>query len=221
MAYSILTVQFDENIISVQYPDGSVVSASGGKAPQQTGTFIVTLKNGYVIDTVLSVNNDEPDELTETTFTYNSLNGDSITITSKIKEKILSYDITKSSKYKTLKAGSHTLQVKAKGNGIDKQDSELSSAVTFEKQALLFNITQTLTNVVEGDSDPNPVTIFENSTILMYYKASDNYVLPETISVSGAEYAWSINDGTKVGTCVLSNATDDVVITIIGEENII
>jgi hypothetical protein len=74
--------------------------------------------------------------------------------------------------------------------------------------AVQYAITASLTNCTGASG--NATVIEENGTATLTFAANDGYVLPESVTVSGATHTW---DATT-GTLVLSNPTADVVITI-------
>lgn len=71
-----------------------------------------------------------------------------------------------------------------------------------------FNIVTNLTNIIANSR--NPIAIEEDATAQLYFSAKDGYVLPSSITVTGAEYTWD----NETGELVLSDATEDVSITI-------
>ena len=75
-----------------------------------------------------------------------------------------------------------------------------------------YTITNVLTNV---SADPNNVNIINRgvSGLTLIYYANNGYTLPNSITVTGASYTWD----QSTGNLVLSNATSDVSVTIVGE----
>lgn len=72
-----------------------------------------------------------------------------------------------------------------------------------------YSINEVLT-YCESDPD-NPTEIVETKTATLLFTAATDYVLPDEITVTGAEYSWD----EETGTLVLSNPTADVYITIV------
>lgn len=85
-------------------------------------------------------------------------------------------------------------------------------SVTVAGIAISRTITATLTNVTAASG--NATTIATGETKTLTYTAADGYVLPDTITVTGATGIWNKDEGTLV----LSNPTANVTFTIAGVE---
>lgn len=105
-----------------------------------------------------------------------------------------------------LSAGEYTITVIAEAANI--ADSEPSEAVVYVIEPKIYDINIALDGCEA--SAANATSITEGSTTTLQFNAQDGYVLPETISVTGATYVWD----STAGTVVLSNPTGDVNITI-------
>lgn len=81
-------------------------------------------------------------------------------------------------------------------------------SVTIAGIAISYTITPTLTNVTAASD--NATTIATGETKTLTYTAADGYVLPDTITVTGATGVWNKDEGILV----LSNPTANVNITI-------
>ena len=75
-----------------------------------------------------------------------------------------------------------------------------------------YSITYNLTNV-SGDNS-NGVSITTKGAKTLKFTANKGYRLPEGVTVSGATSVWN----KETGTLILSKATGDVIVTIVGEE---
>lgn len=75
-----------------------------------------------------------------------------------------------------------------------------------------YTIAVNATNCVASSS--NPTTITEGLSASLVFTASNGYELPDSVTVSGAEYTWS----KSTGTLTLSNPTANVSVTIAGVE---
>ena len=143
-AIGTVTVVFDSHITKVENTYGSVttsgdtLSTSDAKNPE---TFIVTLENGYVINTVVLDNGDAEaygslGSIGETSFTvypgYGAIGG-TITITSKIPAPKQTIDVSTLSGWANLATGNHQITIKTKASGY--VDSAVSNAVTVSKAA--------------------------------------------------------------------------------------
>ena len=73
-----------------------------------------------------------------------------------------------------------------------------------------YKITYKLTNV----SGNNVTSITNNETKTLTFAANTGYSLPESVTVSGATYTWN----KETGTLILSKATGNVTVIIVGEE---
>lgn len=85
-------------------------------------------------------------------------------------------------------------------------------SVTVAGVAISRTITATLTNVTAASG--NATTIATGETKTLTYTAADGYVLPDTVTVTGATGVWNKD----AGTLTLSNPTGDVAFTIAGVE---
>ena len=81
-------------------------------------------------------------------------------------------------------------------------------SVTIAGIAISYTITPTLTNVTAASG--NATTIATGETKTLTYTAADGYVLPDTVTVTGATGIWNKD----TGTLILSNPTANVNITI-------
>lgn len=81
-------------------------------------------------------------------------------------------------------------------------------SVTVAGVAISRTITATLTNVTAASG--NATTIATGETKTLTYTAADGYVLPDTVTVTGATGVWNKD----TGTLILSNPTANVNITI-------
>ena len=75
-----------------------------------------------------------------------------------------------------------------------------------------YSITYNLTNV-SGDNS-NGVSITTKGLKTLKFTSNKGYRLPESVTVTGATSVWD----KKTGTLILSKATGDVTVTIVGEE---
>ena len=85
-------------------------------------------------------------------------------------------------------------------------------SVTVAGIAISYTITPTLTNVTAASG--NATTIATGETKTLTYTAADGYVLPDTVTVTGATGVWNKDEGILV----LSNPTANVTFTIAGVE---
>lgn len=85
-------------------------------------------------------------------------------------------------------------------------------SVTIAGVAISRTITATLTNVTAASG--NATTIATDETKTLTYTAADGYVLPDTVTVTGATGVWNKDEGTLI----LSNPTANVTFTIAGVE---
>lgn len=83
-------------------------------------------------------------------------------------------------------------------------------SVTVAGVAISRTITATLTNVTAASG--NATTIATDETKTLTYTAADGYVLPDTVTVTGATGVWNKDEGTLI----LSNPTANVTFTIAG-----
>lgn len=81
-------------------------------------------------------------------------------------------------------------------------------SVTVAGVAISRTITATLTNVTAASG--NATTIATGETKTLTYTAADGYVLPDTVTVTGATGVWNKDEGTLI----LSNPTANVTFTI-------
>lgn len=80
--------------------------------------------------------------------------------------------------------------------------------VKYYEEAQEYEITSNTTNI--SASQGNVTYIKQGGVVTLTFTANTGYVLPDTISVTGASYIWSKNSGTLV----LKNPTDNVTINI-------
>lgn len=83
-------------------------------------------------------------------------------------------------------------------------------SVTVAGVAISYTITPTLTNVTAASG--NATTIATGETKTLTYTAADGYVLPDTVTVTGATGIWNKDEGMLI----LSNPTANVTFTIAG-----
>lgn len=82
--------------------------------------------------------------------------------------------------------------------------------ITITAVRITYAITEKLTNVTKTGT--HPAFIAAGQTLVLTYTASDTYILPDTITVTGATSDWK----QSTGTLTLTNATGAVTITIVG-----
>lgn len=71
------------------------------------------------------------------------------------------------------------------------------------------------TNVIGATgSSSNPISIFDDGTVELTFKADAGYSLPDTVVVTGAAYSWN----KTTGKLTLSNPTEDVTVTVVAEK---
>jgi len=155
------TIIFDSHITKVKLVDNEWTTS--GQTIEQTAyssnDFVVTLQDGYVLETVMATNTFTITNLTETTFRIDPTNLEAtettITLTSKLATATKSYDLSTSSKWASLANGEHQVTVVAKADGY--KDSNASSAVTVPKsdpsETWVLNETLSFTNVVMFSAD--------------------------------------------------------------------
>lgn len=102
--------------------------------------------------------------------------------------------------------GTYNISVIATGTGYT--DSDSSNAV--EYNYAVYNITANLTNVTANASNPTTVSTVASSTLT--FTAKSGYNLPDSVTVTGAEFTWTKSSGTLV----LSNPTGAVSVTVAG-----
>lgn len=133
-----------------------------------------------------------------------SENAESYTIYEQISSSDWSEVTTTTATYASIDfdAGAHTMAVKA--TSTTKVDSALSNAVTVNA----YGISTTLTGVTGASG--NASKIYEGTSETLTFTADDGYTLPETITVTNAQYTWNN------GTLTLNNPTGNVTVTITG-----
>lgn len=200
-AYYSITINFDENIEKVEFDTtvNTIIWATSGEKYSIYGInnpFRVTLKDGYIIDTVTSdrigINN-----ITENTFkTLVDANG-TISITSKQATPTTG----------TIKFGSNAPTKYYLG---DKAvDRIYMGTVLLYKKAIVYTITVNLANCT-ANSD-NPITIEENGGAILYFTANDGYELPDGVELTNiTSYNWD----KTTGKLVLARPTGNVTIKI-------
>ena len=77
-----------------------------------------------------------------------------------------------------------------------------------------YTITTNLTNVENLGDNPTTIRRDGNNQKTLKFAPITNYLLPDTITVEGAEYTWTKSSGTLV----LNNPTSNITITIVGIE---
>lgn len=153
-----LYITFDSNITKVvikagDYTNEYATSDTSGIAnftyTNKTTEVTVTLKDGYILDSVTS--SGTISNKTDNSFTcdfYATSDAWTITLTSKLATTRLSYDLTKSAtNWANLTDGEHIIQIVAKGTGY--RNSALSSAVTFTKRTATAGETWVLNETIE------------------------------------------------------------------------
>lgn len=147
-----VTVVFDSHISKVENSYGSVTTSGSTLSTSDAinpETFIVTLEDGYIIDTVVLDNTDAEvygslGSISETSFTvypgYGAIGG-TITITSKIPAAKQTIDVATLSGWANLSTGNHQITVKTKASGY--ADSAASNAVTVNKAATPHSVSAT------------------------------------------------------------------------------
>ena len=123
-----------------------------------------------------------------------------------------SVDLSTLSGWSSLIDGSYSVTIVAKADGYS--DSEPSTAVSVDVVPT-YTITPELTNVT-GDSS-NPTTIQGGSTATLHFTANSGYQLPDSVTVTGATSSWN----KTTGTLTLSNPTDNVSFSVVGEPAVI
>lgn len=132
-----LNVTLDSGIESIHittpYEAVNTITSNGtyGSFNNKITTFVVTLKNGYIMDKML-VGTSEVTATSENTYEY-TFNIDEIAVsfTSKKATSQVSIDLTTLSGWGNVADGQHSIQVVAKADGY--KDSEKSTAVSFTK----------------------------------------------------------------------------------------
>lgn len=77
-----------------------------------------------------------------------------------------------------------------------------------------YTITTNLTNVENLGDNPTIIRRDGNNQTILKFAPITNYLLPDTITVEGAEYTWTKSSGNLV----LNNPTSNITITIVGVE---
>ena len=229
-----VTVVFDSHITKVENSYGSVttsgntLSTSDAKNPE---TFIVTLENGYVINTVVLDNGDAEaygslGSIGETSFTvypgYGAIGG-TITITSKIPAPKQTIDVSTLSGWANLATGNHQITIKTKASGY--ADSAASNAVTVNKKpAATLQYYGTATKLSVARRSLAATTVgnyalfgggykeFGMSTVVDAYDTSLTRTIPTALSVARESLA-----ATTVGNYALfggGEGTDDFIATV-------
>ena len=140
-------------------------------------TFTVTLDSGYVIDTVVFDNNDDPNingylgTISDTAFEVypgaGAING-TLTITSKVPPVKQTIDISKLTGWADLSSGDHNITIKTKASGY--LDSSSSNAITVNKAASGYSVTFlsggdfSRANVYDGQSATGSYTSLQTSS---------------------------------------------------------
>ena len=86
--------------------------------------------------------------------------------------------------------GKHIIQIIAMG--YDDLDSMPSAGVEITKSTV-YTITATLSNVTADSTNPNNIVAGGYATLI--FTAADGYKLPDTITVTGANYTWEQSTG--------------------------
>lgn len=183
------TIIFDSHITKVKLVDNEWTTS--GQTIEQTAypnnDFVVTLQDGYVLETVMATNTFTITNLTETTFRIDPTNLEAtettITLTSKLATATKSYDLSTSSKWASLADGEHQVTIVAKADGY--KDSNASSAVTVTKSASTYTLEAGTYKFVDNPSVPtNAITqsldfVSDNKTgteiqITKFFDSSDD-----------------------------------------------
>lgn len=145
-----LNVTLDSGIESIHMTTPNEINTtittngSYGSLNNTITTFVVTLKNGYIMDKML-VGTSEVTATSENTYKY-TFNTDEIAVsfTSKKSTSQVSIDLTTLSGWGNVANGQHSIQVVAKADGY--KDSEPSAAVSVEKATAGYTVTITEVN---------------------------------------------------------------------------
>ena len=138
-----LNVTLDSGIESIHMttPDeiNTTITTNGyyGSLNNRITTFVVTLKNGYIMDKMM-VGTSEVTATSENTYEY-TFNTDEIAVsfTSKKATSQVSIDLTTLSGWGNVADGQHSIQVVAKADGYE--SSEYSQAVKISKGNKLYS----------------------------------------------------------------------------------
>lgn len=82
--------------------------------------------------------------------------------------------------------------------------------ITVACTKITYSITENLTHVKK--SGTHPTSISKGKSVSLKYRVARNYKLPDTITVTGAQYDWLKN----LKTVILMNPTGNVTVTIVG-----
>lgn len=170
-------------------------------------TFEVTLNDGYVLDTVTLLGNEQQGTLkskTDNSFIITAGSGaiGNIALTSK--------QVTPTTG--TIKFGSanptkYYLENKA-------VDRIYMGTVLLYKKAIVYTITANLANCT-ANSD-NPITIEENGGAILYYTANEGYELPDGVELTNVgSYNWD----KATGKLVIARPSGNVTIKIVAKQS--
>jgi hypothetical protein len=205
---------FDENIQKIDLyldqngsPEGEITTSGGIKSNWNPGFPCyckVTLNSGYILDTIISKDNDSASKIsniTENTFKASNFPAGqttTITITSKKATSQVSIDLTTLSGWGNVADGDHVIQIVAKADGY--RDSEKSTAVSFTKGSSFTQVPVTLTNPFSSEiswgasnapfgriSNMDKTKIYSIQLTAEYFKTSITY-----LTYNGTQ--WVTND---------------------------
>lgn len=170
-------------------------------------TFEVTLNDGYVLDTVTLLGNEQQGTLkskTDNSFIITAGSGaiGNITLTSK-----QATPTTGTIKFGTVAPTKYYLGNKA-------VDRIYMGTVLLYKKAIVYTITANLANCT-ANSD-NPITIEENGGAILYYTANTGYELPDGVELTNVgSYNWD----KTTGKLVIARPSGNVTIKIVAKQS--
>ena len=181
-----LTVIFDNNITKVTTEDGDTEWTTSGTSDglfQGSGALIVTLSDGYELNTATSTRGTVTINKTYNSIEYSGITDDAtITLTSKAIATKKSVDLTTLTGWANLADGIHTIKLVAKGTGY--RDSEKSAGVEVTKAAVAYTDCLTFT----GETSEFTLSVGSNGA-----KEWDG-----TIYYSTDHNTWNVWDGTAI-----------------------
>lgn len=141
----------------------------------------------------------------------NSITGggvEEVATLSELKNKVTAANVGNYYLYKGTTTGQVT-------NG-DIYQIEADGAIKFVKSATAdLTITANLTNCHISSESPTTIKLLGNATLAV--SAERDFLMPYSITVTGASYTYTRDSGSLTGTITLKNATDNVTITIKAE----
>lgn len=210
-----VTINFDSNITKVVLTIDEQIyewTTSGQKSDYLAlfdgtdYTFEVTLNDGYVLDTVTLLGNEQQGTLkskTDNSFIITAGSGaiGNIALTSK--------QVTPTTG--TIKFGSAAPTKYYLGNKA--VDRIYMGTVLLYKKAIVYTITANLANCT-ANSD-NPITIEENGGAILYYTANEGYELPDGVELTNVgSYNWD----KATGKLVIARPSGNVTIKIVAKQ---